>query len=125
MAALSIITAFVFGLIPFILSYRIVALGAIWDFILMLMYAAAFGLQKSVFYGHYDKKDRFMVNDPKAGTDDEDYGKFLNHWKTMQNGAYINLAGLILFLISAIMGVVLFFIGKRTSRSSSGKAQYV
>ena len=122
-AALSIITAFVFGLIPFVLSYRIVALGAIWDFILMLMWAAAFGLQKAVFYGHYDKKTIFHVSDPQAG--DEHYEKFLNHWKTMQNGAYVNLAGLILFLISAVMGVALFFMGKRTSRSSGGKAQYV
>ena len=41
----------------------------------------------------------------------------------MKDILWINLAGMIIFLISAIMGAVLFFIGRRNARS--GKAGFV
>lgn len=119
--ALSLITALAFAVIPFFLSYRPVALGAPWDLILMIFWAAAFGLMKAIFLKDYTNQDTlFEVNDPKP----VDEHKFRDNWNTMMQAAYINLAGLILFLISGLMGLVLFFLGRRTGKTS-GKAQYV
>lgn len=95
------------------MSYRPVAFGAPWDIILMVMWGAAFGLMKAIFLRSY------QLNDPKfyhTGSDSEK--DFLHHWNTMMSAAYINLAGLILFLISGVMGIVMIFIGRRTSKAS-------
>lgn len=80
---------------------------------------------RAIFLHSYTNKDEhFQVSDPKAET--ENYGKFVDRWKTMMNGAWINLAGLILFLISAVMGFILLFIGRRSAGSGrGGKASYV
>lgn len=113
LGSLALITSFVFALIPFFLSYRPVAFGAAWDIILMIMWGAAFGLMKAVFLRYYQLGDeKFYI----TGKDDEN--DFLHHWNTMMSAAYINLAGLILFLISGVMGIMLIFIGRRTSKAS-------
>ncbi|KAK5949444.1 hypothetical protein OHC33_009618 [Knufia fluminis] len=117
--SLAIVTAAAFGLIPFFLSYRPVALGAPWDFILMVLWGAAFGLMKAIFLRSYrDDDDRF------GHTGKDDYDDYVGHWDTMERSAYINLAGLALFLISGVMGLVLFFIGRRSSSGGRTKASY-
>lgn len=79
----------------------------------MIMWGAAFGLMKAIFLRSYQKSDPKFYH---TGSDNEN--DFLNHWNTMMSAAYINLAGLILFLISAVMGIVMLFIGRRTSKAS-------
>lgn len=108
------------------MSYRIVAFAAFWDLLLAIMWGAAFGLMKAIFLHPYIYQDiRFEVNDSDAATT-EGYKRFVNHWKTMMDGAWINLAGLILFLISAAMGFILLCIGRRSAGSArGGKASYV
>jgi len=120
--SLAIITAAAFALIPFFLSYRPIALAAPWDIILMVLWGAAFGLMKAVFLKNYtDDAEKFLVNHDSS----DNYGHYKDHWYTMMNSAYINLAGLILFLISGVMGIVLFFIGRRSSSGGHTKASYV
>lgn len=110
--ALALITAFAFALIPFFMAYRPVALGAPWDIVLMVLWGAAFGLMKAIFLRSYsDSDEKFEV--VKYNKDD-----FVNHWNTMVSSAYINLAGLVLFLISGVMGIILIFVGKKSSKVS-------
>jgi len=46
------------------------------------------------------------------------------HWNTMVQSAYINLAGLILFSISAATGFILFLVGHKSSTGGRGKVNY-
>lgn len=95
------------------MSYRPVAFGAAWDIILMVMWGAAFGLMKAIFLRSYNDKDTKFYH---TGSPDENDA--IDHWNTMMSAAYINLAGLILFLISGVMGIIMIFIGRRTSKAS-------
>lgn len=114
--SLGIITSIVLGALPFFLSYRPVSLAAPWDFIMFLLYSAAFGLMKAIFYHWHSPKDLFDVSNPKRSVFDD-------HWHTMMDICWINLAGMIVFLISSLMGCVLFCLGRRVSGGS--KASYV
>jgi len=118
-ASLSIATAVAFALLPFLLSYRPVALAAPWDIILAILWGVAFGLMKSIFLRiHHDNDDKPIISGK------ENVAEFWAHWNTMVRSSYINLAGLILSLISGIMGLVLFFIGRRISGGGRSKASY-
>ena len=87
---------------------------------MFLLYSAAFGLMKAIFYHSYNKNDKFQYHtkNGKAISDDT----FDKKWRNMEDYTWINLAGMIIFLISAVMGCVLFFLGRRTARS---KGSYV
>jgi hypothetical protein len=39
-----------------------------------------------------------------------------NHWKNMQNICWVDLAGMLFFLTSAVMGAMLVWMGHRSSR---------
>lgn len=83
----------------------------------MILWGAAFGLMKAVFLRSYEKGSTEFYHTGKDDLQDE-----MNHWNGMVSAAYINLAGLILFLISAVMGVVLLFIGRRSGKGGAGYA---
>lgn len=71
---------------------------------------------KSIYLrSYFNNEDDFLVNDD----DPVDVNRFIDNWNTMERSAYINLAGLILFLFSAVMGFVILFLGRRISNSSS------
>lgn len=66
---------------------------------------------KSIFLRSYERSDdRFAI------TGSDDYNDFVHHWERMMSAAYVNLAGCILFLISAVMGIVLLVVGRRSAK---------
>jgi hypothetical protein len=84
LAAFTIVTAIAFGLIPFKLSFRPVVLAVPWDFILFLLWCAAFGLMRSAakgINGNYSTRDDDAI--------DEDNGdaakRFIDHYDNMQH----------------------------------------
>jgi len=88
----------------------------------MILWGAAFGVMKTVFLRNYnDDDEKFLVHHDSS----DNYGHYKDHWNNMVNAAYIDLAGLILFLISGVMGLVLFFIGRRSGSGGHTKASYV
>lgn len=104
-------------IIPCVLSYRPVAFAAPWDFLVFILWSAAFGLMRSIFIHNYaGDSTKFLVSN-------KDQKVFDSHWHSMTRAVWINLAGMILSLISAIMGAVLFFVGRRSG--GRGKANYV
>jgi hypothetical protein len=47
----------------------------------------------------------------------KEYGNHLaTHWENMRNIGWVDLAGMLLFLTSAVMGAMLVWIGHRSSR---------
>ncbi|KAK5073527.1 hypothetical protein LTR51_004106 [Lithohypha guttulata] len=83
----------------------------------MILWGVAFGLMKAVFMHNYDDEETFKVSDPSAL---DHYDKYIGHWKTMMDGAWVNLAGLALFLISGTMGVLMWCVGRRTAGAVRG-----
>lgn len=98
--SLAIITALALGAIPLFLSYRPVAFAAPWDLTMFILYSIALGLMRAIFSAPYNLKDNVKVMDPKDPV-------FGYHWTDMMNYFWVDLAGMLLFLVSAIMGAAL------------------
>ena len=88
-------------------------MAAPWDFVMFLLYSAAFGLMKAIFQKSYDNHDKTFHFHSHDASDKN----FDHHWHNMMDYTWINLAGMIIFLLSALMGAVLLFIGRGTARS--------
>lgn len=67
---------------------------------MFLLYSIALGLMRAVFSAHSDPKTKFKVIDPKEPVFDD-------HWQRMMDFLWVDLAGMLVFLIAAIMGAVL------------------
>lgn len=100
-------TALAFAIIPFLLSYRPVAFSAAWDIILMVAWGVACFGMKATFWETFDHFVPWFH--PFAGN--PEYREAAYRWNTMVKVADLNLAGMILFMISALMGVTLLSVG--------------
>ena len=115
LGAFAIVTGLVLGFVPLKLSYRPVALAAPWDLIMFLMYSAAFGYMKDI-------RDKLDGGKEQFVTSDTDNGKYIDHIQNMRHKMWINLVGMVLFIISAIMGAVLLWVGRKNSRAARHSA---
>ena len=108
--SLSLITAVVFAIIPFVVSYRIVAFACLWELILVFIWAATFGYMKHYFpWG-------------KLATDTADaYKQALPDFEKLQDAVWVDLVNMLLWLITAIAGAIALFVGRR----GGSKASYV
>ncbi|EXJ66851.1 uncharacterized protein A1O5_10046 [Cladophialophora psammophila CBS 110553] len=109
LGSFAVMTGLVLGIIPLKTSYRPVALACPWDLIMFFMYSAAFGYMRAI-NAKLDK-ERFNTKDPS------NYGLYLDHMLAMRHKVWVNFAGMAVFLISAIMGAVLIWTGRKNSRS--------
>ena len=110
--ALAILTAIAFAVIPHFMSYRPVALAAPWDLVMFFLYCAAFGMMKAIFVD--PEYTEFSAPKGSAPVDTEQYK---DHFLRMRKILWVNLAGMVIFLISAGMGAALWWIGRRNSRN--------
>ncbi|KAI1608228.1 hypothetical protein EDD37DRAFT_187024 [Exophiala viscosa] len=106
---LAIVSGIILCIFPFILSYRPVAFAAVWDVIMFVLYSVALGLMRAVFGDHINSKGGYEVSDDKT---------FNDQVHKMRGNLWVNLAGMILFLVSAIMGTVLIITGRVVGRKS-------
>ncbi|KAK4944556.1 hypothetical protein LTR10_015990 [Elasticomyces elasticus] len=104
------ITGLVLCIFPFILSYRPVAFAAGWDLMMFILYSVAFGVMRAIFSNDH--------NESKAGMEVTDDKAFVEYAHKMRGNLWVNLAGMILFLISAIMGITLIITGRVFGRKS-------
>ncbi|ETI22658.1 hypothetical protein G647_06734 [Cladophialophora carrionii CBS 160.54] len=103
LGSLAIVTGLAMGLVPFKLSYRPVALACPWD--IVMFFIAAFYIMRNV-------NSKFLT-EPFHHVDQYNDGLFLTHKLAMYDKVWIDLAGMLLFLVSATMGAVLLWTGKR------------
>ncbi|KPI36623.1 uncharacterized protein AB675_10052 [Cyphellophora attinorum] len=102
--ALTILTALVFGIMPFLLSYYFVAIAFLWDWIVFFVWCAAFGTHHKVFGAGW------QVDWLK----DEGYEKV----DTLVAGQWLLLGGMLVQLMSAIMGPVCLLLDRKSLRAS-------
>ena len=101
---LSLLTALIFAILPFILSYRIVCILSPWDWILFFIWTATFAEMKKNFPWGALATD--VANQ---------YKDQLPSFKKFQDAVWVDLTCMLLWLITAIMGVVMLFGGGRFS----------
>lgn len=89
------------------MSYRPVALAAPWDLIMFFMYSTAFRYMQAINKQLQDQNAFFAHKD--VGNEPE----FDTHKLAMYHKAWNNLAGMLLFLVSTLMGVTLLWIGRK------------
>jgi multisubunit Na+/H+ antiporter MnhB subunit len=93
---MSLVTAAIFGAIPFLISYYYVAMAFVWDWILFFIWCAVFATQHRIFSQQHKKE--LEKKYPYKGVDN------------MIAAQWVDLAAMLLFLISAIMGLVCLFL---------------
>ena len=106
--SMSIITGIIFGILPFILSYRVVAMACIWDWILVFVWAALFGIMHKWFGDQSDDK--------------YDQGEGLHGVKKLNAAQWVDLTAMLLFLVSAIMGPVCLLMARKNMFASRAVA---
>ena len=111
--SLSLITAVVFAIIPFLLSYRVVAFACLWELILFFIWTATFAYMKHYF--PWGKAYADLANSYKQNVPD---------FEKLQDAVWIDLVNMLLWLISTIFSVVMIFIGRRSGGSRT-RASYV
>ncbi|KIY01000.1 uncharacterized protein Z520_03666 [Fonsecaea multimorphosa CBS 102226] len=111
LGAFAVVTGLVLALVPFKMSYRPVALACPWDLVMFFMYSAAFGYMRAINRKLRDQE--YRTKDP-YNTE-----LFAAHELSMMHKVWVNLAGMGVFLTSAVMGAVLIWIGRKNSRSST------
>ena len=109
---MALFTALAFGAIPFAISYRPVAFGAIWDLIIAAFYGVAFGLMRGMNGFPSSKNDWHNYALPQSVKEEVTH----NDIRIFERDSYILIAGTILFLTSAIMGAALICLGRRSAR---------
>ena len=77
-----------------------------------LTWELQFGVMRDFFY-HVANNNGVQTSDNSTK---EYYSHFENHWKNMQNICWVDLAGMLLFLTSAVTGAMLIWMGHRSSR---------
>lgn len=93
--SMAAVTALIFALISLIWEYRVVAMLFAWEWILVILWAAVTGLFGSMYFNENPEMD--------AGV------------KSMKTAADFDAVNLVLWFLSAVMGVVVFFTsGRRT-----------
>ncbi|KAK5090716.1 hypothetical protein LTR05_000891 [Lithohypha guttulata] len=117
-AGAAFVTALVFLLIPILVSYRLVAQLAPWDFVVLILWAAGFGLTRWTFYTKYDNLPSYGLRCPVIIQ--PICSLLAAHWDAMVDASWTNITGLCLSAISGTMGVLLLWMGS-TSVSSSTK----
>lgn len=109
---IALIISLAFGAIPFVFSYRIVAFGAVLDLIMVALYGVAFGLMDRIYKDSYVERPK--SNWVWKGSDD--HQQIARDLNTFKGDSYVDITGLILFLASGIMGVILFCLGRRNAQ---------
>lgn len=111
---IAMLLSLAFAIIPFVNSYRPVAFCAVFDFSLVVLYGVAFGLLKGMYDStiHHTGKG---VPKPYIYPKNRKTEQWLDDLQTFYRDSYVNIAGLILFLASGIMGAALIFIGRRSA----------
>ncbi|KIW66873.1 hypothetical protein PV04_06163 [Phialophora macrospora] len=105
LGSFAIVTGLALGVMPFKLSYRPVALACPWDLAMFFMYSAAFGTMRSInskFTTEWFRHEQ-QTND----------GLFSTRKLAMYSKVWVDLAGMLVFLVSSIMGAVLLWVGRR------------
>lgn len=106
--SMSIITGIIFGILPFVLSYRAVAMACIWDWILVFIWAALFG---TMHYWFGNQRD------DKSAEDQNWHGV-----KKLNAAQWVDLTAMLLFLVSAIMGPVCLLMARKNMFASRAVA---
>ncbi|EXJ58364.1 hypothetical protein A1O7_05789 [Cladophialophora yegresii CBS 114405] len=114
LGSLAIVTGLALGLVPFKLSYRPVALACPWDLVMFFLYSAAFGIMRTVISK--------LVTETFWHAVEGDNGYFVTRMHAMHDKVWIDLVGMLLFLVSAIMGAVLLWVGKRNRTTGRHRA---
>jgi TctA family transporter len=97
--AMSLVTAVIFAVVPFVVSYYYVAIAFIWDWILFFIWCAVFATQRKYFAN-------FLTKDAKShGVSGVD---------SMIAAQWIDLAAMLLFLVSAVMGPVCLLMDRKS-----------
>lgn len=106
-------TGLLLGALPFISSYHHVTLAAPWDMTMFFFYSVAFGLMRAIIAKFTHEGHLFEVSNGNTAV-------VLGHMESMEEIVWMNLAGMSLFLIPALMGAMLFWIGRRTAGGGLG-----
>ena len=106
--AMSLVTAVIFGVIPFLISYHYVAIAFIWDWILFFIWCAVFATQHKRFGNSLDNAAFKKQKYPGVGL--------------LIAAQWIDLAAMLLFLVSAIMGPVCLLMDRRSLFASRAVA---
>lgn len=106
--SLSLLTALVYIVLPFILSYRVVAFACPWDWILFFVWTATFAEMKKYFpWG--------KIYADFAAQHADDYPDF----RKMQDAVWVDLASMLLWLVTALAGVVMIFLSRTGGRKTA------
>ena len=105
---MSLVTAVIFGVIPFLISYHYVAIALIWDWILFFIWCAVFATQHKFFGNSLDNAIYKEQGYPGVGL--------------MVAAQWIDLTAMLLFLVSAIMGPVCLLMDRRSLFASRAVA---
>jgi H+/Cl- antiporter ClcA len=92
-------------IIILLLSSDLTALVFAWDFVIFILYAALFGLFGKMYIGASDA--------------------YQSGIHRMKNAVWIDCINMILWFISAVAGIIMFFLQKRNGRRSlhTGRAK--
>ena len=111
---LSLLTALIFAILPFILSYRLICFLAPWDWILFFIWTATFAEMKKHFpWG--------SVALDLAKGDKKEFPDFAK----LQDAVWVDLTSMLLWLITGILGLVMLFVGGRFGGRKGANASYV
>ncbi|KAJ9609568.1 hypothetical protein H2200_005895 [Cladophialophora chaetospira] len=126
LGSLCIVTGLVLGFIPLKMSYRPVALAAPWDAIMFFMYSAAFGVMRKapsdIANNTANDYSVSCISRKNAKNTTGNTKKYQDHLSALHDKSWVNLAGMLLFLTSAILGITLLWVGRNrglTSRHSA------
>ena len=106
--SMSIITGIIFGILPFVLSYRAITMACIWDWILVFIWAALFGTMHSWFGDQ--RNDKAKQDEGWHGT------------KKLSAAQWVDLTAMLLFLVSAVMGPVCLLMSRKNMFASRAVA---
>ena len=98
--AMSLVTAAICAVTPFLLSYYFVAIAFIWDWILFFIWCAVFATMQD-FFGNKRNMDQYRAGSA-SGVD------------LMIAARWIDLAAMLLFLVSGIMGPVCLLLDRKS-----------
>ena len=99
---ITFLSSAVLAVVPYVLSYSYVAYLFAWDFFLFFLAIALFARSKSNFNG-------WLILDPNLPN---------AVWPVMNKATWIDLAVALLWLVTAIMGLVLLISGRSRFRGS-------